>query len=42
VNDNRAVSIGFTYRFNKGKLKAGSSKKSSGASDEENRVKSGS
>lgn len=42
VNDSRAVSISFTYRFNKGKLKAGSSKRNGGASDEQNRVKSGS
>lgn len=39
VNDNRAVSISFTYRFNKGKLKAGAVKKAGGASDEQNRVK---
>ncbi|HMU10867.1 MAG TPA: TonB-dependent receptor [Ferruginibacter sp.] len=41
VNDSRAVSISFTYRFNKGKLKAGSSKRNGGAGDEQNRVKSG-
>ena len=41
VNDNRAASISFTYRFNKGKLKAGSSRKNGGADDETNRVKGG-
>lgn len=41
VNDNRAVSISFTYRFNKGKLKAGSNRKNGGADDETNRVKGG-
>lgn len=41
VNDSRAASISFTYRFNKGKLKAGSSRKNGGADDETNRVKAG-
>ncbi len=40
VNDSRTGSLTFTYRFNKGKLKAGSTKKNGGASDEQNRVKS--
>ncbi len=41
VNDSRAVSLSFTWRFNKGKLKANSGKKQGGASDEQQRVKSG-
>jgi hypothetical protein len=41
VNDSRAVSLSFTYRFNKGKLKAGNNRKNGGASDEQNRVKAG-
>ena len=39
VNDNRTVGISFTYRFNKGKLKASGSNKKGGAGDEQNRVK---
>ncbi len=42
VNDSRAASLTFSYRFNKGKLKAGSGKRVSSASDEQNRVKGGS
>jgi hypothetical protein len=41
VNDSRAVSLSFTYRFNKGKLKAGNNRKNGGADDEQNRVKAG-
>ncbi len=41
VNDSRAVSLSFTWRFNKGKLKAGSGKKEGGATDEQERVKTG-
>ncbi|HEV7781358.1 MAG TPA: TonB-dependent receptor [Chitinophagaceae bacterium] len=41
INDSRAVSLSFTWRFNKGKLKAGSAKKEGSASDEQGRVKGG-
>ncbi len=41
-NDSRVVNIGFTYRFNKGKLKASQGRKSGSASDEQNRVGGGS
>ncbi len=37
--DSRQVAIGFTYRFNKGKLKAGNGKRAGGASEEQQRVK---
>jgi iron complex outermembrane receptor protein len=41
INDSRAVSLAFTWRFNKGKLKASGQKKEGGASDEQERVKTG-
>ena len=42
VRDSRQVSLGFTYRFNKGKVNGGGQKnKTGGASDERNRVKTG-
>jgi iron complex outermembrane receptor protein len=41
TNDNQTVSLGFTWRFNKGKLKATGERNEGGASDEQNRVKSG-
>jgi hypothetical protein len=40
-NKARAISVSFTYRFNKGKLNANSGRRNSGASDEQNRVKTG-
>lgn len=41
VNDGRAVSLTFSYRFNKGKLKANSGRRNSSAGDEQERVKGG-
>lgn len=41
VNDRRTVGISFSYRFNKGKLKANNGKRQGGASEEQNRVKNG-
>lgn len=41
-NDNRTVGISFTYRFSKGKLKAGNTRRSGGADDEQGRVRGGS
>ena len=41
VRDSRQIGLGFTYRFNKGKLKASGGKKEGGASDEQGRVKTG-
>jgi iron complex outermembrane recepter protein len=38
VNDSRAVSLGFTWRFSKGKMNGGSQRKKGGADDETNRV----
>jgi hypothetical protein len=39
INYNRSASLSFTWRFNKGKLKANGSRKSGSATDEQNRVK---
>ena len=39
--DSRQLAFGFTYRFNKGKLKANSGKREGGASEEQERVKTG-
>ncbi|HWR33312.1 MAG TPA: TonB-dependent receptor [Chitinophagaceae bacterium] len=41
VNDNHAMGLSFTWRFSKGKLKANGGKKEGGASEEQNRVKTG-
>jgi iron complex outermembrane recepter protein len=40
VRDSRVISAGFTYRFNKGKVN-GQKRKTGGASEEQNRVKTG-
>jgi len=39
--DSRQVSLGFTYRFSKGKMGNGPKRKTGGADDEKNRVKTG-
>jgi hypothetical protein len=41
TNDSRSVSVSFTWRFSKGKLKPVSTKKDGSASDEQQRVKTG-
>ncbi|MEO7983589.1 MAG: TonB dependent receptor [Bacteroidota bacterium] len=41
INDSRAVSVSFSWRFSKGKLKANGGKKTGGATDEQNRVNTG-
>lgn len=41
AQDSRSVSLSFTWRFNKGKLKANAGRKEGGASEEQNRVKAG-
>jgi outer membrane receptor protein involved in Fe transport len=40
VRDSRQVALGFTYRFNKGKV-GGQKRRTGGAGDEQNRVKTG-
>ena len=41
VNDSRAVSVSFTWRFSKGKMNGAGQRKKGGADDETNRVKVG-
>lgn len=41
TNDSRSVSLGFTWRFSKGKLKPETNRKSGSASDEQQRVGAG-
>lgn len=39
--DSRQVALGFTYRFSKGKISGGQKRKTGGAEEEKNRVKTG-
>lgn len=41
VNDSRSVNISFTWRFNRGKLKATGPRREGSATDEQNRVRTG-
>jgi iron complex outermembrane recepter protein len=41
IRDSRQIGVGFTYRFNKGTAKANGGRRSGGATDEQNRVKTG-
>lgn len=41
VNNRRSINLQFTYKFNKGKLKASGSRRDGGAQSEQNRVKMG-
>jgi iron complex outermembrane receptor protein len=41
INDSRAVSVGFTWRFNKGKSSQAGERKKGGADEEQNRVRTG-
>jgi hypothetical protein len=40
-NNNRSISVSFTYRFSKGKMSGNNQHKNGGAEDEQNRVKVG-
>ena len=41
VRDSRQVALGFTYRFSKGKMNGSQKRKTGGAGEEQNRVKTG-
>jgi len=41
INDSRTVGVSFTYRFSKGKVNGNGKRKTSGADEEQNRVKGG-